>query len=419
MLNEIDLVILIPALLALAIFCIDMYLRLKLEKEKFKFLKMQHDEEKKARDEQREWLNRESIRLTNISIPIAENIARELKSDIGWAFESLEKAKLGQYSQSIFGERLAHFAEEKKYITEQFVPLLLKRCKHLISQGKKIYLLIDSGTTLYPFFEKLTNEALQASDNNEEWLANIQIVTNNLPGIQKMMEISRNKPKSRYSTLALNSFLLPGVPFPEYSAVYGDQTVNTVEQIKKEAVNLNPNSVFISLVVGNWIILKKGTPSFPQPLARVIGHTTFKKSLIENSDEIYIVTPLGKVFCDVSEKQLNNDLGFSEKDTRSDHKPYSGFHINHTKLKYIKIVTTSRKSGRILHDHFSALKELLSFKEEKMAKFARSAVGKTPHMIFPFDKLPDVRYQEYEIELPHGYTRNEKFVKTYFHTTIN
>jgi len=432
--------ILIPSLAAVFVIYFDLKLKRKREKEEvdtrkaiqeeelklkritheenLKFEKQKFDEEKQERDDRRKWLRREYAHLSSISEPIAENIVRELKRDTKWASESLEKAKLGPYSQSIFGERVGHFSDEKEHIAKHFVPLLIKRCKALIAKGNEVSLLIDSGTTLYPFFEIIAREAVRANENKEDWLKHLLIATNNLPGIQKMMEMGRANPNNRYSLLAVKCLLFPGEPLPVYSAVTGDQTTAAVSRLKGEAGH---NHVFISLVVGNWIRIRRTDPKCPVPLARGLGHLEFKQALIQYSDEIYVVTPLGKVFCDVSEDQLNNALGLIPNIQDPDRQSYREVNTmidGKEAAERIKIVSTSRNPDRILFVLSNLVKTILDANEAQVILFENAEVGKSPHVIIPFNWFPNDKHLEFEIEFPHSYTQEPEFVSKYRYTKV-
>ena len=277
--------ILLPVIIGLVILFLDLRARRRLQQEELEFRKKQFEEEKEEREERRKWLHREALRLTAIAEPLAENITKQLKTDISWASETLERAKLGTFAQSIFSERSRHFPEEKEFLANHFVPLLLRRCKTFAMSGKKVYLMIDSGTTLYPFFEKIAQIAVRCYEDNEEWFNNLLIATNNLPGVQKLMGIGRVNPNNRFSPLAVRCHLFPGEPLPIYAALTGKETNEAVKNLRKGISDQN-NVVFIALVVGNWIRIRRSVPVCPVPLARGAGHLEFKQTLIDNADEI-------------------------------------------------------------------------------------------------------------------------------------
>lgn len=381
--------------------------RLEIEKE---IRSKRIQEEERERKERKEWLDRETIRITRLSDEIGEQVADKLKKDVKWASESLERAKIKPRAQSLFADRIGHFRDEKKFLADSFVPHLLSRCKTLVGEGFKVYVVIDSGTTLYSFFENIGRETVRCYENKEAWINNLFIATNNLPGIDNIMESGRISPGNRYSDLAVKCHLLPGVPLPIYSTVTGDETNEALERLKK---NAGENAFFIGLVTGNWIRLRRNDPPCPVPLARGLGHRKFKQVLIDQSDEIYVVTPLGKILVKVPPDEVNKALGYSEENTAPDRKPYHEVKIDREKAKFVKIVTTSRNSNRILHQLSQTVNIVIG--DENICNGLVRPLTLPQHLIFPFDDLPDKEFQEFEVEFPHPHTRKDDFIKKFFY----
>lgn len=124
------------------------------------------------------------------------------------------------------------------------------------------------------------------------------------------MESGRINPSNRYSDLAIKCHLLPGVPLPIYSTVTGLETNEALERLRKKA---GDNAFFIGLVTGNWIRLRRSDPPCPVPLARGLGHRKFKQVLINQSDEVYVVTPLGKILVKVPPDEVNKPWDTARK----------------------------------------------------------------------------------------------------------
>jgi hypothetical protein len=407
-------------ILGALILFLDLRTRRRLQKEDLDFRKKQFDEEKEEREERRKWLQREALRLTAVAEPLAEYVSKELKKDSRWLSEALERAKIGSHAQSIFTDRLGHFREEKEFLADHFVPMLLGRCKSLVTSGKKVYLLIDSGTTLYPFFGRLAREAVRFREDREKWIDDVIIATNNLPGVQRLMEVGRVNPNNRYSPLAIECVLFPGVPLPIYSAVTGKQTNDAVQRLRNDAES-KKNIVFIALVVGNWIRLRRSTPNCPVPLARGTGHLEFKQTLIDNADEIYIVTPLGKVFINVPPDEINKALGFGTSHTDPDKQPYYEVLVTNDKARSVKMVSTSRMRGRVLSELSTKVQTLLETDSLNLPQlqFESLQSNEVPHILFPFDKLPDDWFLQIETEFPHSHTQREDLLKKYFFVPID
>lgn len=400
-------------LAAIGVFLVAYELRLRriLFRDSLNFQKKQLEETKQDREDRREWLQRETVRITDVSELLASSIATQLKNDAGWAFEALDKAKLIPHAQTLFAARLGHFHDEKEHLADHFTPLLFKRCKRLVESGLSVCLLIDSGTTLYPFFDRLGRTSVLCYENKEDWINKLVIVTNNLAGIEALFQAGLVNPRHRYSSLAVACHLLPGVPLPIYSAVTGQETNDAIQRLRD---NYDKNTVIIGLTTGNWIRLRRSTPSCPVPLVRGTGHLEFKQALIDNSDEIYVVTPLGKIFVDVPPGELNKALGFSEDYPDPDKQPYKEVNISNEKAKYVSIVTTSRAPGRVLSELSTRVQVILNLNDQFVGQFPSVASTDMQHIAFPFDMLPDIRYLEIDTEFPHIQTRQEAFRSKFF-----
>ena len=384
---------------------------LEFQKQELDFKKQELKEKRQEREDLREWLERETLRVTQLSDHIAGNIVRQLKDDANWAFEALDKAKLIPHAQTLFADRLRHFRDEKELLADRFVPLLLARCKRLVESGKTVYLLIDSGTTLYPLFDRLGRESVLCYANKERWIDNLVLVTNNLAGIEALFQSGLVNPHHRYSSLAVTCHLLPGVPLPIYSAVTGQEANDAIQRLRD---NSNNSPRFIGLTTGNWIRLRRSAPNCPVPLARGTGHLELKQILIDNSDEIYVVTPLGKIFVDIAPEDVNRALGFSEDHRDPDRHSYREVDVSDEKARHVRIVTTTRVHGRVLSNLSNRVSALLSLNGPAVGQYTTAYPEQIPHIAFPFDVLPDNWYLQIETEFPHPHTRREDLMHSFF-----
>ncbi|MCG8607675.1 hypothetical protein MJD09_22160, partial [bacterium] len=373
----------------------------------------QFDAEERDRSAHIEFLKRETVRLTQVSDNIAKECALKLTGDIDWAVEALEKAKLTPHAKTIFADRLDHFYEEKQHMATRFVPLLLRRCKHQIEvNNKKVYLLIDSGTTLYPFFENIGRESFNAYVNEDRWISNIFLATNNLPGVENIMQSGLQNPQNRFSDLVIKCQILPGEPLPVYSAITGEATVKAVHSLRKD---VGDNAYFISLVTGNWVRIGQDYSSVcPIPLVRGAGHLPFKQALVDVADETYIVAPLGKNFLASNTNQINKALGFSDETKSPLQKPYKEVTVSQDKSQFVKLVSTSRLSHRALSALSTKLIAVLNIDDDDINRFPTAENNEIPHVLFSFDRLPDNWYYEIETEFPHPHTRIEKVMHKMF-----
>ena len=392
--------------------------QVELEREKF------ISEENKKADWQR-WLERQKGALADLSNPIAEKVSSELKGNCEWATEAMQRAKLGPYSETLFGDRSGHFRKEKELLTKNFSLMLLNRCKYLCEKkGREVYILIDSGTTLFPLFKYIGYSTVKAHNNDEAWLSKLNIITNNIPGMQSLMEHGRPTPSNRYSGLAINCRLLPGAPLPIYSAVTGKETGRYLEILKKDAgirhakrkknnVNSEEGPVFISIMTGNWVRINERSSRCPIPLARGEGHQEFKQQLLDFADEVYVISPLGKVFANASIKKVNSILGLKNNSKDPEKESYKEVCVDgDDKYKKMKLVSTCRRDGRILSKLSTYLIAVLQISERvNEALFIKSEIGETQHILFPFDDLSIEPCIEESEEFPHYQTRNEGFMK--------
>src|SRR5262245_60726978 len=79
---------------------------------------------------------------------IANSVARHLQQNQEWINGVILDAQLYREGESIFGDRIAHFLEEKQLLAELFIRWLLKRVLRYLKQGRRVVLVIDSGTGL-------------------------------------------------------------------------------------------------------------------------------------------------------------------------------------------------------------------------------------------------------------------------------
>ncbi len=340
---------------------------------------------------------------------LADEIVRQLRTELPHAEKSAPRAL------SLFDERKLHFREEKLHLADHFLTPLLRRCQAHVESGKQVHLLIDSGTTLFPIFEKLGEATAHAYRNRETWIEKLVIETNNIPGVESLMQAGRVDPSNRYSRLAINCDLLPGIPLPVYSALTGMKTVAALRQFREEA---GSNAVFITLITGNWIRLRRSAPVCPVPLARGTGHLEFKQALIDYSDEIFVITPLGKVFVEVPSGDVNVALGFDERQAEPDKQPYLEVNITDEKAARVKMISTYRRPGCVLSNHGTRVRALLGVDTLDLSSilkhFHATSVGDLPHLVFPFENIPDDWFLQIETEFPHPHTRNETFMSKFF-----
>jgi len=376
-------------------------------------LEKKYQSEEEDRKKKQSWLETQQMTLKEMSLTLSEKIAAELRRDSRWAAEALERTKLGPYADTLFGERRNHFREEKELIAQKFVPMLLQRIKYMVEQSNRvqdIYLCVDSGTTLFPIFGNIALETAKAYHQNEKWIDSLTIVTNNLPGVEALMENGRTNPGDRFSSLAIRCKVLPGSPLPIYSAITGEDTERELQNLKDSASN---DAVFIGLTTGNWVRIRKSNPRCPVPLSRGGRHPEFKQKLIEVCQEIYVVAPLGKIFANMSEEEVNTMLKLKPGAVEPSKMAYKEAFISDACAKIVRLISTRRKKTRLLGSLSSYLNGQLLTKDidGDNTEFIEAPIGKTHHFQFSFDVLPMDEYLEKEIEFPHAYTRKSEFTE--------
>lgn len=397
----------------------------KLYKERLDFEAKKFAAEEEERKKLATFRAQEYARFSQPAVDLATHIGRLLIEDPHWARKALEAAKILPYTDTLFGERSSHFREEKEELAKRFWPYLLARCRQIIDGGRRhVYLLIDSGTTLKPFFDLIGHSTAEAWQRQEQWLRFFHLATNNIPGLQDLMTSGRQVQSARYSKLAIEDcHLLPGVPMPVFGAVAGAETEAAITRLRDTAVGQDTPEppVFLALVVGNWVRIRNTLPRCPVPMARGMEHKSVKQVFVDTADEIFVISPLGKIFVGHTNYEVNTALGFRQGASDPGRLAYDEVEIlGNERPKKTKLVSTSRRRRRILYRHSVSVEDAL-IPSDRIGKpmldeesFAHSPIDNLPHMLFSFDKLPKDWYSEFEVEFPHYQTRQNSAVLAMF-----
>ena len=193
------------AFFALIYFYHEIRLRRKLLEQEIDIKQKQLSIESADREARSQWLSEQVGQISQLSKEISKNISEELNRNTDWAYEALEEAKLGIFSKTLFGMRKGDFSDEKEFIAKSFSPYLLGRIQKYAEDDKcDIYLIIESGTTVYPFFENIAKAVTFQYVKGKTWAKkHLTIITNNLPGVESLTESGRVFPENRYSDIAL------------------------------------------------------------------------------------------------------------------------------------------------------------------------------------------------------------------------
>jgi hypothetical protein len=159
-------------------------------------------------------------------------------------------------------------------------------------------------------------------------------------------------------------------------------------------------------------------------MARGAEHLGVKQTMFDNADEVFVVSPLGKIFVGHSENEINGALGFGTEASASG-KPvdlekasYSDVKIDSAHAQKIKLVATARAEGRLLRRHSNRVEDALasggsdSLPSEE--QFASALIENVPHLLFPYGSKAKSEFEERELEFPHYYTRRNQSVLKMF-----
>lgn len=345
-----------------------------------------------------------------------EQLSRDVKD---WTNRAIETVLAADSPNTVFQMRKDHFAQEKHYLAEAFFPLLLERCKALAYRYEEVLILVDSGTTVFPFFERFGRGS--RAEPTSIWTKRVRLVTNNIPGVTSLMRVARSNENNAYSPLTIQCRLLPGVPLPVYEAVVGRETE---EALARNLSSPNSKRRVIALVTGNWVRIDSNLA--PVLLARGTGHREIKQALIANSDEVYIVAPLGKILFKVPVGVVNRALGYAPPGVDS-YAPdpaweaYSDVLGAESCRDRIRFVSTLRPGDEFVLSPLSqALRTAYNLKLPPSAKaFAQMKMEEIPHLFFGFDAVPKDRDAQMRAEFPHDLTRVEPFERLFLHPEMN
>jgi DeoR/GlpR family transcriptional regulator of sugar metabolism len=188
--------------------------------------------------------------------------------------------------RSLFHYRLEHFVEEKRKIAEKYVALVLEAMNKL-PEKKSVFMLLDSGSTIFHVFEVLCNAYHLGDEVDKKKLSRIKIITNSVSGANRLTEIGRAGGGIQADML-FNCFLLPGPIEGKYSAVLGEQTSKFLSEYLETIKNKCETWIF-GAITGNYISITDGI------MSRGDFHDSVKSEIIRQSDHIAILAPLGKI----------------------------------------------------------------------------------------------------------------------------
>ena len=396
------------------------------------FRKEQSQEEIELRREELEhrrqlWRIEEGKAISELSLisphigTMANLLKQSLVEDTKWFTVGLQKSVLFPYKSTIFGARSNHFREEKEQIAEQFCQQLIPYVEERLVRDKfeQIFLIIDSGTTLYPFFSILGRMALRdrLRDVRPQWLDRVEVITNNFPGVLRLIEAGRPESGSndRTTKMPVTCSIVAGQLLTEYVAITGEDAIASLQKIVEDRRRAYSKCHFISLVTGNWIRLRTTDPVCPVPLARGNGHLEFKQAVMHIADEVCVVSPLGKIFTEESLTFVNDLLELPSRDGtapayREINTEDVKFPVDPHKIRLVTSVRTSEES--ILRGHAVAVATRFGLYALPTIHKFRQSSARLPVFVKYDPASTDSALQKQE-EFPHPATRRAAFFRIF------
>ena len=346
-------------------------------------------------------------------------------------------ADMGGLGANVYSGRIAHFNDEKQELGKRLAHFVIRRSFGFMKKGRKVVLLCDSGTSVFWFLAALGEAINKHCRSNKKRVLkpkDLVIVTNNIPGAESFIcyASSHNVPQpSGESSISdlVDCRILAGTFLPEYGAHAGRDTEldleNYAKQIKGGKLDerrRNPGPAFLAFTTGNWITIKGPDGSaLPYYLIRGNRHRAFKEKLLQVSDEIFAIAPLGKILPEVSVTDLNQYLHYSLDKDNPRQEGYEEIPTPANKAGVTRIVSTIREKQSVLRDHSAHLcKKLgqyivLDPSNKKARGQACGFIAEKTHLLFAFDKFCNETVQtQLEIEFPHQLTRNDRFKREFF-----
>jgi hypothetical protein len=341
-----------------------------------------------------------------ITTEISESISQQLIDNPSWLDRFMDETGV-TYRASVYGKRIGHFFYEKRRIAKEAVDKVEEYLHK--NESTQYCLLIDSGTTTYPVFQEITNR-LHHKTTRELWRSRVCIVTNNIPGMQYLMKNGKDDPNDDYSELIIDCFLVPGKPLSVYAAITGNEARKWLLGLGELLSNWKRDDMKVEVlgfVTGNYMARHEahGRKDY-YPVARGEGHVEIKKTIVEISDEVFLLSPLMK-FSFAGVDLLNRVNGFDIDRSEEDRAKQ-----NPRRVKYEEIPMADDKK-----------RTFFTTKRPRDAKFQRFSEGlyfelvdryKSNSIVMPeFDirrlnpHIQENPHLEIEREIPHDDLRSK------------
>jgi DeoR/GlpR family transcriptional regulator of sugar metabolism len=281
---------------------------------------------------------------------------------------------------SLFDRRRSHFTPEKEKLAEKIVEDVRTQIDKEAGGDEQltIILILDAGSTVFPIFRQLcVHPAFQFNRANARRL---KIITNNLPGVSQLIKYGRIGDPIRARTL-FECRILVGFAHSQYEASLSSQTSNdlqnAVEEFRQEIQESGADNKIkvVSVTTGNYVSTTHGI------LARDPNHVMTKGAMLDVSDDVYVLAPLGKLLpysCD----EINELLGYSGGKVR-----YATLANWPEKAKELIMVVTTRDP-----DYFRQLEpSTVGIHLGRVQAEIRDRFDEKHLITIPFDPKSDVR----------------------------
>ncbi len=318
-----------------------------------------------------------------------------IKKNISWPLDRVRRdlhQVLGDRPPTIFDERRHHFPVEKILLIDTLVRHVLPtRISEELGRRKgtnpQVDIFVDSGTTLESFFPILKRYGF-GRKIADPIAIKIQIHTNNLSGVDQF----GREPSHEISQEQLHLF--GGIPMLKYRAVASDETIKQVAAVASKSSD--SNGLTVGIVTANWILVGPGYDRIVLCSSEK-QHLNFKRAVVEASDILIVVSPLGKLLKLQDIETLNEILEMPNP-------LYDGIELDkvngRTRNRENTFLLTTLRSRKdsVLFPHSANLKNPISA--------ARSDFTlETGLARLNYDPPGDAQSQR-EIEMPHGYLHN-------------
>ena len=332
-----------------------------------------------------DFINQLGIRLSSEIGPIIAGVSRI----------SHQISVLLPFDQNtVFGMRYGHFFHEKNVLAEKFVEILEKQ---FLDQGKKVRLLMDAGTTIYPVFQQLAERK-----DDPKWTENVKIITNNIPGVLVLLRDARAGGGQLHAPLLFDISVVGGQPSADYWALLSNDPGTQIDKFI-DADTTSAEVVTIGLTTGNY-----GRSDGMTLFVRGSQHMGFKKALVDRSQIVYSLMPLGKLLPKPA-KEVNQHL-IQEEVSEDPESRYKELRIDLATSRSLTTLTTGRKEGDKMYPHF------VSVQNEFDRANAEAPAGTFVSEFVEFDVAKICKRDssmEEELEMPHETHRPH--LKVWFH----